>query len=83
MDKVLGVVEGVGEYGIDTEASPGNGRYYVKLYDGSYDIVGYSKKEAIEVLDMFSNIAKRKALNIPFNKPMPGEYDNLIKSFRR
>lgn len=30
-----------GEIGIDTEASPGNGIFYVKLYDGSYDAVGF------------------------------------------
>jgi hypothetical protein len=31
----------IGEIGIDAEASPGNGQYYVKLYDGSYDAVGF------------------------------------------
>lgn len=31
----------VGEIGIDAEASEGNGQYYVKLYDGSYDAVGF------------------------------------------
>jgi hypothetical protein len=31
----------IGEIGIDAEASPGNGAYYVKLYDGSYDAVGF------------------------------------------
>lgn len=40
-----------GEIGIDTEASPGNGEYYVKLYDGSYDVCGFdSEKEAWEEL---------------------------------
>ena len=34
-----------GEVGIDTEASPGNGAYYVKLYDGSYDAVGFDTVE--------------------------------------
>ena len=34
-----------GEVGIDTEASPGNGVYYVKLYDGSYDAVGFDTLE--------------------------------------
>ena len=34
-----------GEVGIDTEASPGNGAYYVKLYDGSYDAVGFDTLE--------------------------------------
>jgi hypothetical protein len=31
----------IGEIGTDAEASPGNGQYYVKLYDGSYDAVGF------------------------------------------
>lgn len=34
-----------GEVGIDTEASPGNGAYYVKLYDGSYDALGFETLE--------------------------------------
>ena len=34
-----------GEVGIDTEASPGNGSYYVKMYDGSYDAVGFDTLE--------------------------------------
>jgi hypothetical protein len=35
----------IGEIGIDAEASPGNGQYYVKLYDGSYDAVGFDTAE--------------------------------------
>ena len=35
----------IGEIGIDAEASEGNGAYYVKLYDGSYDAVGYDTAE--------------------------------------
>jgi hypothetical protein len=35
----------IGEIGIDSEASPGNGQYYVKLYDGSYDAVGFDTAE--------------------------------------
>lgn len=50
-DKVLRVLEGVGEVGLDPEASPGNGKYYVKTWDGGFDIVGYSTlEEAWEVL---------------------------------
>ncbi len=48
MDKAIKVIEGVGEVGIDTEASPGNGQYYVKLYDGSYDAAGFESLEAAE-----------------------------------
>jgi hypothetical protein len=35
----------IGEIGTDAEASPGNGAYYVKLYDGSYDAVGFDTAE--------------------------------------
>jgi hypothetical protein len=35
----------IGEIGIDSEASEGNGPYYVKLYDGSYDAVGFDTAE--------------------------------------
>jgi hypothetical protein len=35
----------VGEIGIDAEASGGNGQYYVKLYDGSYDASGFDTAE--------------------------------------
>jgi hypothetical protein len=35
----------IGEIGTDAEASPGNGQYYVKLYDGSYDAVGFDTAE--------------------------------------
>ena len=34
-----------GEVGIDTEASPGGGQFYVKLYDGSFDACGYDTVE--------------------------------------
>jgi hypothetical protein len=48
-----------GEIGIDSEASPGNGAYYVKLYDGSYDVCGFdSEAEAWEELSLFSNEVK-------------------------
>ena len=40
-----------GEAGFDREASPGNGSYYVMLYDGSYDATGFDTlAEAIEEL---------------------------------
>ena len=52
MDKVIKVIDGVGEIGIDTEASPGNGQYYVKLYDGSYDACGFeTEQEALAELE--------------------------------
>jgi hypothetical protein len=44
-DKTIKIVKRagkpIGEIGTDSEASPGNGAYYVKLYDGSYDAVGF------------------------------------------
>ena len=52
MDKAIYKIEGVGEYGLDLDHSPGVGGYYVKLYDGSYDASGFeSEKEAREELD--------------------------------
>ena len=49
MDKAIFVLEGVGEYGLDVDHSPGVGGYYVKLYDGSYDLSGFhTEKEARE-----------------------------------
>jgi hypothetical protein len=51
MDKAMRTIPGLGEAGIDTEASAGNGCFYVKLYDGSYDVVGFdSIEEAYEEL---------------------------------
>jgi len=41
----------LGEAGFDREASPGNGPYYVKLYDDSFDATGFDTlDEAIEEL---------------------------------
>ena len=41
----------VGEVGIDPEASPGNGNWYVKHYASGYDVVGFdSYEEAVEEL---------------------------------
>jgi hypothetical protein len=34
-----------GEIGIDTEASPGNGQFYAKTYDGELDACGYDTAE--------------------------------------
>lgn len=52
MEHSIYTVEGKGELGIDPEASPGNGSYYVKLYDGSYDACGFlTEQEAREELE--------------------------------
>ena len=54
MDQVIYRIEGVGEYGIDPEHSPGVGPYYVKLYDGSYDASGFdTEDEARAELELF------------------------------
>ncbi len=51
MDKATRIIENVGEVGIDTEASPGNGPYYVKHYASGYDEVGFeTEAEALEEL---------------------------------
>ena len=44
MDKMIRATT-YGEVGIDTEASPGNGQYYAKTYDGELDSVGFDTLE--------------------------------------
>ena len=52
MDIVKRKIEGVGEVGIDTEASPGLGRWYVKHYATGYDVSGFdSEEEAVAELE--------------------------------
>ncbi len=56
MDFAIKIIKGVGEVGIDTEASPGNGKFYVKLYDGSYDVCGFNSfEEALAELEFCVN----------------------------
>ena len=45
MDFIVRIIKGVGEVGIDTEASPGNGKFYVKHYASDYDAVGFDTEE--------------------------------------
>jgi len=54
----------IGEIGIDAEASPGSGQYYVKLYDGSVDLSGYDTAE--EALDDI-----KSALGLKEDTPVP------------
>jgi hypothetical protein len=50
-DQTMRVIPSVGEAGFDTEASPGGGPFYVRLYDGSYDVCGFDTiDEAYEEL---------------------------------
>jgi hypothetical protein len=44
MDKMIKATA-YGEVGIDTEASPGNGQFYAKTYDGELDSCGYDTVE--------------------------------------
>jgi len=57
MDTALKVIPSVGEAGLDSEASPGNGAFYVRMYDGSYDACGFdSIDEAYaELLYIYNN----------------------------
>lgn len=72
MEKVIKVIEGVGEVGIDTEASPGNGQYYVKLYDGSYDACGYdTEQDAMAELEYLAS----------GEYAVPDEYDETDDAF--
>ena len=45
MDQMTQQIESWGEVGIDTEASPGNGQYYVKCYVNGYDALGFDTEE--------------------------------------
>lgn len=59
MDKVISVVAGVGEVGIDTEASPGNGPYYAKHYESGYDMCGFETvDEALAELMALEEVVK-------------------------
>ena len=50
--RVIHYFTDAGEVGFDREASPGNGSYYVALYDGSYDATGFDTlAEAMAELD--------------------------------
>jgi hypothetical protein len=52
MDIAKKVIKDVGEVGIDTEASPGNGRWYVKHYATGYNVCGFdSLQEALDELE--------------------------------
>lgn len=52
MDQAMKVIPGVGEVGIDTEASPGLGRWYVKHYASGYDVSGFdSEQDALDELE--------------------------------
>jgi hypothetical protein len=44
MDQVIKATT-YGEVGRDTEASPGNGQFYAKTYDGALDACGYDTAE--------------------------------------
>ena len=77
----------IGEIGIDAEASEGNGQYYVKLYDGSYDAVGFdTAEEALaelkyaiseglaEVLGTSPDrLMARTGMNLPHKFPRAGQ----------
>ena len=52
MDQTIEVIKGVGEVGINTAASPGTGRWYVKHYATGYNVSGFdSQDEALMELD--------------------------------
>jgi hypothetical protein len=73
MDQATKIIEGVGEVGVDTTASPGvNGTYYVRHYATGYDAVGFeSEEEALAELDYIQN-----ADSIDDSFPLSLEYDD-------
>ena len=53
---ILNVVEGVGEVGIDVEASPGNGPYYMIHYATGIDVCGFDTvEEALAELEFLAS----------------------------
>ena len=70
MDKVIGVIEGVGEYGLDVDHSPGVGGYYVKLYNVDFDASGYdTEKEAREELEhAMHSLGLARAVHYPISR---------------
>ena len=57
MDITMKVIPSVGEAGLDTEASAGNGQYYIRLYDGSVDECGYDTiEDAISELEYIAGV---------------------------
>jgi hypothetical protein len=58
VDIVKQKIEGVGEVGIDTEASPGTGRWYVHHYATDYNVCGFdSLEEALLELEYVEQAA--------------------------
>lgn len=78
-DKTLKVVKHngkpIGEIGIDSEASPGNGPYYVKLYDGTVDEVGFDTPQ--EAMKELNYIVKQV---VRYSDPAPFEGGRIVKS---
>ena len=63
----------IGEIGIDAEASSGNGQYYVKLYDGSYDAVGFdTAEEALAELKLAIKSVAEATGDVKFDKMLKG-----------
>ena len=55
-DQIVKVIPGVGEVGIDPEASPGNGQYYAKSYILDYDVSGFDTlEEALEEIEFVAS----------------------------
>jgi hypothetical protein len=74
MDQATKIIQGIGEVGIDSEASPGVGQYYVKHYATGYDAVGFdSEAEALAELDYIQN-----ADTIDDSFPLSLEYDDDV-----
>jgi hypothetical protein len=58
-DRTMRVIPSFGEAGFDTEASSGNGSYYVRLYNRSYDVCGFDTIEEAyeELLDIAGELS--------------------------
>ena len=69
----------IGEIGIDGDASPGGGQYYVKLYDGSLDESGFdTPKEAWEELTYAVKQGVAEAIDARYPQAAPKEYSRRL-----
>jgi hypothetical protein len=73
MDKAIKTIPGLGEVGIDTQASAGNGSFYVKLYDGSYDAVGFDSVD-----EAFTELEYAVGIREPESDGQPTELEEWL-----
>jgi hypothetical protein len=58
MDYILRKFGDIGEIGLDSDIDTDFGRFYIKLYDGTFDCCGYDTEEEAEA-EMLYILAQR------------------------